>query len=96
MAGRVDQVQFVLLTIIVRIEHAHGLGLDRDPLLPLQVHAVQHLLRHLAAGDGPGLLEQAIRQRRFAVIDMGNDAKVADLFELVGHRSILLLCLAVA
>ena len=40
VARRVDQVQLVSAP-----EHTHGLGLDRDPALALELHAVEHLLR---------------------------------------------------
>jgi hypothetical protein len=54
------------------------LQLDGNAALALQVHLIENLLAHLAQADGGGLLKQAISQRRFPVIYMGDDAKVPD------------------
>jgi hypothetical protein len=58
--------------------HAHGLRLDGDAALPLDVHAVEILRTHLPWVDHPGHLQHPIRQRRLPVVDMGDDAEVAD------------------
>ena len=81
--GRVDQVQLVALP-----GHAHGLRLDRDPALALELHRVEHLLAHLAAGDGVGELEDAVGERRLAVVDVGDDREVADLALVHGRLSV--------
>ncbi len=51
--------------------------LDGDAAFPLQVHGIQHLGLHLARSQGSGQLQQAVGQRGFAVINMGNDRKIA-------------------
>ena len=66
---------------------AHGLRLDRDPALALEVHRVEHLRAHLAAGDGVGQLEDAVGQRRLAVVDVGDDREVADVALVHGFVS---------
>ena len=77
MPGRVDQVQVVSLAVCRRVGHAHGLRLDRDPALPLEVHRVEHL-RHVGARvDGARELEDSVGERRLAVIDVGDDREVA-------------------
>ena len=48
MAGRIHQVQLVKLAIAGRIVEPHGLRLDRNAALFLNVHIIKHLLRHLA------------------------------------------------
>ena len=53
------------------------MGLDRDAALALQVHAVKDLRRHLAHLQCARDLEEAIGQRRFPVVDVRNDGKVA-------------------
>ena len=80
VAGRVDQVQLVALP-----GDAHGLGLDRDPALALELHRVEHLRAHVAAGDRVGQLEDAVGQRRLAVVDVGDDREVADAALLHGY-----------
>jgi hypothetical protein len=75
MARRVDQVELVALPI-----DAHGLRLDRDPAFALELHRVEHLRAHLPPRDGLGQLEDPVRERRLAVVDVGDDRKVADSF----------------
>ena len=82
--GRVDQVQLVGLAVARLVEHAHGLGLDRDPALALEVHGVQQLRAHRPRVDGVGHLEDAIGQRRLPVVDVGDDREVPDV-RLIGH-----------
>ncbi len=78
VAGGVDQVELIDLAILRRVHHAHGVGLDGDAALPLQVHGVEHLGLHLAHGERPRQLQQPVGQRGFAVVDMRNDRKIAD------------------
>ena len=47
VAGGVDQVQVVGLAVRGRVGDPHGLSLDRDPALALEVHRVEHLGPHL-------------------------------------------------
>ena len=83
--GRVDEVQLVGLAVARGVEDAHGLGLDRDPALALEVHRVQDLGPHRARVDGLGHLQDAIGQRRLPMVDVGDDREVADV-RLVGHE----------
>ena len=71
--GRVDEVELVALP-----GDAHGLGLDRDAAFPLELHRVENLFAHLARRDGVGQLEDAIGERRLAVVDVRDDREVAD------------------
>ena len=48
------------------------------PALLLEVHVVEHLLVHLARGHGVAALQDAVRQRRLPVVDVGDDREVAD------------------
>ena len=74
VAGSVDEVERVSLPV-----DAHVLRLDRDPPLALEVHRVEVLLAHVARLDGPGQFEDAVRERRLAVVDVGDDREVANL-----------------
>src|SRR2546421_5371345 len=76
MAGRVDEVELVSLAVLCRIRHADRLELDRDPTLPLQIHRVEDLVLHVALADRSRVLEEAVGQRRLAVVDVGDDAEV--------------------
>ena len=58
--------------------HPHGLGLDGDAPLALDVHPVEVLRPHGPAVDDPGDLEDPVGEGRLAVVDVGDDAEVAD------------------
>ena len=78
VAGRVDQVERVGLAVGGVVVEAHGAGLDGDPLLALEVHRVEHLRLHEPLVDGVGHLQQPIGERRLPVVDVRDDAEVAD------------------
>jgi hypothetical protein len=52
-----------------------------DAALTLQVHIIQHLRLHCLAGNGAGVLQQAVSQRAFAVVYMGYNAEITDVFQ---------------
>jgi hypothetical protein len=83
--GRVDEVQLVLLAVLGRVIEPHRRSLDRDAALALQVHAVHELRAALAIGQRVGRVQQAIRQRRLAVVDVGDDREIADQVRRGGH-----------
>jgi hypothetical protein len=58
--------------------------LDRDPTLALELVVVEHLLAHLPLIERAGTLEEAIGERRLAVVDVRDDAEIADLVGLHG------------
>ena len=79
VAGRVDQVQDVLLTIVGRVVQAYWVRFDGDPAFALEVHGIEHLRLHLARLKRAGELEEAIGQRRLAMVDVRDDRKVPDI-----------------
>ena len=87
VTGRIDQVQAVGLAVLRGVLEANGAGLDRDALLALEVHRVEDLARHLASVDRMGQLEQPVRQGRLAMIDVGDDRKVAQALLGDGHEA---------
>ena len=64
--------------------HPHRLRLDRDPPLALEIHRVEHLSPHVALGDGVRQLEDAVGERRLAVVDVRDDREVADVLLVHG------------
>ena len=60
------------------VAHPDRVQLDGDPALALEVHGVEQLLPHLALLDGAGGLDQPVGQGGLAVVDVGDDAEVAD------------------
>jgi hypothetical protein len=82
MAGRVDQVEDIVLAVFGLVVQAHGLRLDGDAALFLDVHIVENLLLagHLARVEAAGELDQPVGERRFAMVDMGDDGEIADVW----------------
>ncbi len=85
VAGGVDHVEHVgarlgalLVAGLDRPRHPDGLALDRDAALALDVHAVEVLRPRAALVDHAGQLQHPVRERRLAVVDVGDDAEVAD------------------
>ncbi len=77
VARGIDQVELIGLAISRLVTQGCGLGLDGDAALPLQVHGIEHLGLHLAVGQAAAQVDDAIRQRGFAVVDVGDDGKVS-------------------
>ena len=84
VSGRVDEVQLIFLSVGSHIGDAHGLRLDGDAALAFDVHAVKVLVAFFAFRHQPRDLKDAVGERRLAVVDMGDDAEIADMF-LYGH-----------
>ena len=66
-----------MLPVVGVVDHAHGLRLDGDAALALDVHRVEHLLHHVALLDRVGELEDAVGQRGLPVVDVRDDREVA-------------------
>jgi hypothetical protein len=79
MAGGVNQVKGELFPIGMGVPDLDRVAFDRDTLFPFQVHIVQYLVHHVTIGNGIGSLQQAICQRTFAVVNMGDNTEVTDL-----------------
>ena len=80
--GRVDQVQHVVLTIAGAVVQPHGLGLEGDAAFTLDVHGLEVLRLHLPRLNGTGHLQDAVRDGRLAMVDVRDDAEIADVFGL--------------
>ena len=89
VAGGVDHVERVRRVADLP-GHAHGLALDRDAALALDVHAVEVLRAHVAVADDARDAEHAVGEGRLAVVDVRDDAEVADQRGVggSGHRRI--------
>ena len=85
MAGRVHQVEDIILAVTGLVIQPHGLRLDGDAALFFDVHRIEHLLRHLPRLQPAGGLDQPVGKRRFAMVDMGDDGEIADMGEGEGH-----------
>ncbi len=77
VAGRVDQVQFVFLALVLVVDRDR-VHADGDAAFAFEVHAVERLGLEVALGDGAGLEQELVGQGALAVVDVGDDAEVAD------------------
>ena len=84
MAGRVDQVEDVLLPAVGGVVQSNRMRLDRDAALTLEIHGVKNLRLHLARLKRACEFEKPICQRRLAMVDVRDDRKIAD--EALIHR----------
>ena len=78
----VDQVERVPLSVAGRVLHLDGVALDGDSLFAFEVHVVEHLRLHFALVERVGLLQQTVCECRFAVVDVGYDAEISDVFHI--------------
>jgi hypothetical protein len=85
----VDQVELVRAAVARVVVHSNGVELDRDAALALEVERVEHLVLHLALLEGSGGFDEPVRQRRFPMIDVGDDAEVADMVQLQSRLEIV-------
>ncbi len=79
--GGVDEIKLVGIPVFGGVVERDALRLDRDTALSLNIHRIEHLLRHFTLGQAAAMLNKAIGQCRLTVVDMGNDRKVTNSVE---------------
>ena len=87
MAGGVDQVKLVVLAVFGVIAQRHRMRLNGNAPLPLQVHIIENLLLHIPLLHRTGQLQQSVRQSGLAVVNVGNDGKIANVLFLYSQWS---------
>ena len=76
MPGRVDDVDLHVAAL-----HRRVLGQDRDALLTLKIAEIHHALCDvLVLPERAGLPEHCVDERRLAMVDVGDDGDVAQVF----------------
>ena len=76
------EVQGVVAAVLGLVGKGDRLALDGDPPLPLDIHVVEDLVLKIPVIDDAGVLDQAVGQRRLPVVDMGDDAEIADIVHI--------------
>ena len=89
VTGRVDEVEHVVLAVLRFIIEPNGLGLDGNAALALDIHRVEDLFLHLTQVEPACQLDQAVGERGFAMVDMGDYGKIADILERRGHGALI-------
>ena len=65
------------------IVQPHGRHFNRDAALPLNIQRVEKLLLHVPPLNRSRELQQPVGKRRLAVVNMGDDAEIADVLLVV-------------
>ena len=81
MPGGIDEIELVGLAVARRVIEGDTLCLDCYSALTLDIHRIEHLFLHLAGRKTPTVLNKTISQSRLAMINMGNNRKIADVPE---------------
>ena len=85
---RVNEIEDILFSIgRMDIPHLDGMALDSDTTLALQIHIIQGLILHLAFADGVGVLQQPVGECAFAVVNVGDNAKISNVLHASGRVS---------
>ena len=85
VAGGIYKIENIVLTVFCLVVELDGARLDSNSALLFKIHIIKQLLFHVALFDRFCCLKQAIGKRRLAVVNMGNDGKVPDVFLIVLH-----------
>ena len=83
MTRGVNQIEVINLAVFCFVGQRSSLRLNRNPALTLNVHRVQHLRLHFARGQATTHVNDAVCERGFAVVDVGDDGEVTNVFH--GH-----------
>lgn len=71
--------RYSVFSIRYSVFHSHRRQLDGDAAFPLDRVGIEELVLHLALGDGAGQFHQPVGKSGLAVVNVGNDGKIADI-----------------
>ena len=86
MPWGINQIELIGLTILGVIVKRDTLRFDGNTPLPLDIHRIENLSRHLSLGQPTTRLDEAIGERGLAMIDVRDDGEITDVF-LIGHET---------
>ena len=79
-------MQGVRLPILGFISKGDRMCLDRDATFPFQVHSIKDLLLGLSGSHRTSCVKNPVSEGRFAVINMGNNQKIAyEALQILTH-----------
>ena len=84
---RINDIELIGTAIASRIAQRHALRLDGDAALPLQVHRIEHLLGHFPRAQAAAKLNEAVGERGLAVVNVGDNRKIANVIHGFHYRS---------
>jgi hypothetical protein len=53
---------------------------DGNAALSFEIHVIECLILHVAFADRIGVLQQSVGEGTLAVVDVGDDAEITDIF----------------
>ena len=68
-----------LFFAVVVISHLDGVAFNGNATLAFKVHIVEHLVLKVFSANGVGVFKQSVGQGAFAVVDMSDDAEIANM-----------------
>jgi hypothetical protein len=74
----VHEVELVRLAVGRYVRQRHGLTLDGNTALTLDIHAIENLILELTFGDDLRSLDESVGKRAFAVVYVRNNAEVSN------------------
>ena len=80
--GSIDEVEQIRQAVFCLVAQRHRVALDSDATLTLDVHGIQDLIAELAVHHTATPLNETVREGRFAVVYVSNDAEIANLFQM--------------
>ncbi len=78
MPWGIYKVKLIGFAVFARKIQSYTLSFNGDATFALNVHGIQHLLLHFTIRQTATHLDKAISNSGFAMIDMGDNGKVAD------------------
>src|SRR3546814_4596608 len=72
-------MELIALAVLRGVVQLHRLRLERDAALALDRIVVENLRVHFTLFQSTGQLDETIGERRLAVVDMRDDAEIADV-----------------
>ena len=78
MTRRVNEIELIHIAVEGLVIEPDSVRFDGDATLAFEVHAIENLVHHFAFGERAGEFKQAIGERGFPVIDVRNNAEIAD------------------
>jgi hypothetical protein len=76
----IDEIECTGHSIPGLVGKADRLTFDGNPSFPFDIHIVEDLILEIPLTDHAGILDQPVRQRGLAVVDMGDDAEITNIF----------------
>src|SRR6516164_2043886 len=92
MTRGIDEVQNIFL-IFMLIIYLDRVTFDGDPFFSFQIHIIQYLIHHFTFTDGIGHLQESVSKGGFTMINMSDDAKIADILHVLSLSFSELACL---